>query len=505
MIEARSARDRLDRIIAILKRSFRFWATAMLVVFLGAIASLAVAFTRPRTYRSETLILYREGIRSETLGGPEVGDPARKLGLKLKEMILSRTQLQKVIEEFKLYPKIVDDRGYVDAVDEMRKHISFRVKDGDTFGLAFEGHEPKLVQAVTARLAEIVIRQNSATAAEEVVTTKEFLDAEKKRVEAELKEKETNLAKFLAKHPEFARETAAVPGGANQAGTAIRAAAAAKAGGRSSDPALQALEREAARIQERLGLPTVRRRRSEADADPRLVAEKQAAEADLQQALRDLAEKAAQFTEQHPDVRAAKTRAKAAEQRFKRASDAVQANLAGVTRKPDEEEGTIDRATLESQLRKVQAEIAAHRARKGREGGGAAQTGTFSQAIVALETEWNKLNREVQESRERYQQLQTKSFSASMAESAAASGRSAQMVIIDPAFKPTHPAKGGRTLIAGVGLALSIMLSMLIALVRALLDDRLYDRIDIERLRLAPLLGVVPRPEKRRSKRGEHV
>jgi capsular polysaccharide biosynthesis protein len=46
-----------------------------------------------------------------------------------------------------------------------------------------------------------------------------------------------------------------------------------------------------------------------------------------------------------------------------------------------------------------------------------------------------------------------------------------------------------------VGLLLSIVLGMAAALALALYDDRLYDRVDVERLQLAPLLSVLPRPQ----------
>ncbi|HUS68369.1 MAG TPA: hypothetical protein VMZ28_27735, partial [Kofleriaceae bacterium] len=385
----------------------------------------------------------------------------------------------------------------VDAVDEMRAHIAFRVKDGDTFGLSFEGEDAKRVQMVTARLAEVLMRENAKSNTEQVEVTKDFLDTEKQRVEAELKERETALAKFLAKHPEFARETAMAAGGA---GTAIRAAAAKGPAPKSADATLQALEREAGRIQERLGMPTQKRRaKGEADVDPKLIAEKAAAEADLSQAQKELADKLAQFTEQHPDVRAAKSRVKTAEARLKRAADAVSAGVAA-THKDPEDEGTIDRPTLEAELKKLNDEIAAHKAKKKRDGaaGEAAAAGTYSASIVALETDWTRLNREVAEARERNQQLQTKQFNASMAESAAASGRNAQMVIVDPAYKPTHPAKASRSVVAGIGVGVSMLLGLLLALGCALLDDRIYDRVDLERLALAPLLGAVPKAPKRK-------
>ena len=499
MSEIRTARDRLDRIVAICGRATRFWPYALAVVAFGGVVSLAVAFTRPRIYKSESLILYREGIRSSDLGGPDTGgDPARKLGLKLKEMVLSRTRLQQIIEEFGLYPKLVEDRGYVDAVDEMRNHIAFRVKDGDTFGLSFEGEDAIRVQKVTARLAEALIGENSKSRAEQAEVTKEFLDVEKQRAESELRDKETALAKFLAKHPEFAKETAQSPG--QSAGSAIRAAADRKPS-KNSDLTLLALEREAGRIQERLGVPVTHKKSPGAPVDPALVAEKQAADAELKSAQQDLQNKLLQFTDQHPDVKQAKQRVKTAETRVRHALEALTADADAAQKKEQEaeaNEGTIDRGALQVELKRVTDEIAAYKAKmkkKDGAGDGAQQQG--ASWIVALETDWTRLNREVSEARERHQQLQDKQFKASMAETAATSERNEQMVIVDPAYKPTHPAKPGRATIAGVGALVSIGLAIALALGCALLDDRVYDRVDVERMELAPLVGVVPRAPKR--------
>jgi uncharacterized protein involved in exopolysaccharide biosynthesis len=486
--EIRTARDRLDRIASMVRRAMRFWLPASILLVFGCAVALAVAVTRPRIYKSETLILYREGIRSETLGGPDTGgDPARKLGLKLKEMVLSRTQLQHIIDQFKLYPAIVEDRGYVDAVDEMRNHIAFRVKDGDTFGLSFEGEDAKRVQQVTAMLAETLLDENTRSSEEQANVTKEFLDAEKQRTEAELKQKETNLARFLAKHPEFARETAQASG-ATQVGTAIRATGGQPKKG-TSDPTLLALEREADRIRARLGVPTEKKSRKKDDVDPKLAAERTAAENDVAAAQKDLADKLSQYTEAHPDVRAAKQRLKTAQDRLRIAQDTAQAAS------PEAEpEPVVDRAAMEADLKRVSDEIADYKRKRERNAEPPSESKGASW-IVALETEWTRLNREVTEAREREQQLQDKQFKASMQESAAASGRNAQMVVVDPAYKPTHPARPSRSLIAGAGVLVAIGLAMALALGCALLDDRLYDRVDVERLGFVSLLGVVPHGE----------
>jgi uncharacterized protein involved in exopolysaccharide biosynthesis len=456
-MSTRTARDRLDRIFTIVGRAARFWPAASLVVLLGTVAAIIFTFTRPRVYKSETLMLYRETLDQSDAAGT---DMARKLALKLKEMVLSRTRLQQIIDDQKLYQDIVAERGYVDAVDEMRTHIAFRVKDGDSFGLSFEGDDPGRVQAITARLAVTLVDENSKHREKQAEAQKVLLDGERKHDEEELRDKDAALSKFLAKHPEFVREAQQTPPKPHSG----------------ADPTLMALEREAVRIQERLGMPVAKK--AAPQTDPKLQAARVAAEAELAQAQHDLADKLSQFTDQHPDVKAARAAVGGAEAKLKRLRDAA----AGEPPPPDEEEAIIDRKTLESQLGKVNAEIAAYKNKKKREDVDEKQSAT-TVSILALETEWSQLSRDVQEARTRLGQLGERQVR----------GPAALIEIVDPAYKPTHPSKPSRSLLLLLGLLLSVLLGMAAALALALLDDRLYDRVDVERLQIAPLLAVVPR------------
>ncbi len=491
-------RDQLDRAVSIAGRTWRFRWYVGIVMVIGIGASVAVAMLKQREYTSETLIVYQEGIGTRTITNSEMAvDAQQKLTLKLKEMVLSRTRLQKIIAEYHLYPEIVEKRGYVDAVDEMRKNIAFRAKDGDTFGLAFTGDDPIKVQTLTARLGQELLEEHSKSRLEQAGETREFLDGEKRRSDEDLREKESKLAGFIAKNPEFARESNGA-GAGTQAGIAVRAMNGRPVAGKLADPQLSALEREASRIQERLGLPSAHRK-ADRDIDPKLAAMRAEAESDFKQAQRDLANMA-QFTEEHPDVRAAKGRLKAAEAKLRRTNEAIAANDA--EKKPEAvDEGTIDRGALEASLKKVQDEIAAYKRRKSDAPAPPASTTGSSAAIVTLETDWTRLNREVTDARERNQQLESRQFKASILESAVTSGRNAQMIIVDPAYKPTHPNKG-RTQLVLVGTALAASLALMLALLLALLDDRIYDRADIELLRLTPLLGVVPRADGKKNNRG---
>jgi capsular polysaccharide biosynthesis protein len=69
-------------------------------------------------------------------------------------------------------------------------------------------------------------------------------------------------------------------------------------------------------------------------------------------------------------------------------------------------------------------------------------------------------------------------------------------VVLDPAFVPTRPEKPGKALIVVLAAGASMVLALIVAVLRALLDDRIYEEIDLARV--APVLAVVPRPEKRR-------
>ena len=178
MNQTRTARDRLDRVIHIAPRTRRFFWPAMVVVILGTVGSLAYAMRAPRVYKSETLILYREGIRStDIVGGDDRGDAARKLGLRLKEMVLSRTRLEQIINEFKLYPA---DRRRSRLCRRRRRDAQahrFRVQGRRHLRPRVRRRRAGAGAGGDGRLAEALIGENSRGNAEQAEVTKEFLDA----------------------------------------------------------------------------------------------------------------------------------------------------------------------------------------------------------------------------------------------------------------------------------------------------------------------------------------
>jgi polysaccharide biosynthesis transport protein len=468
--QPRTARDRIDRALAIGRRTRRFVWAALLVAVVGGLASFAYAMLRAPVYRSETAILCRGAIHpADVVGGA----------------MLTRTRLEQIIKDQSLYGTLIDERGLDDAIEELRRHITLRVQDGDTFVLGFEGSDPERVQAVTAKLADALVTDSARAGDGGTDVSREILDREKDRMDSDLKAKDRALTQFLSKHPEFAHESQPRP--------PAPAAAAAKPAPK-VDTTLAFLERETARLQERLDMPVTTRPKSEPQADPRLVAAKRDAEAELGKAQKELADKQGQFTDEHPDVRAARVRVKELQDKLKRAGDAVNASLAAQQRDnpAQEDEGYIDRGALENQLKRINDEIVELKRRKANASATAAPT-PVATSVVALEMDWVRLNREAVEARERVQSMQEEQRKAAPAQSAAATAKRMQMVVIDPAFVPTHVSPPGRTTVLAAGLSATAVLALFVMLALALLDDRIYDRHDIERLGMLPLIGVVPR------------
>jgi hypothetical protein len=99
-------------------------------------------------------------------------------------------------------------------VEELRKHVEFRAPGGDTFSIAFTGNSPTQAQDVTARLAELVIGQDSGLRKKRALVTRDFLEIEERRTESDLRDKEQALASFMGAHPRFAFDVTPLATGA---------------------------------------------------------------------------------------------------------------------------------------------------------------------------------------------------------------------------------------------------------------------------------------------------
>lgn len=483
---SKTAAETLEGGLAFVRRSLMFWKRSVLVFLLVALAAIPGVFLKARIYKSETVVLYQETIKSADLtGGEGSGENARRVGARLREMLLARASLEPIVKDLPRYAKIADRRGMQDAVDELRGHISFKAREGDTFEIGFDGLSPQEVQDVTRRLGERIVQEAAARRAEQGKATKEYLQAQSDQNKAKLREADGNLSSFLTLHPEFIPLT--LPGGGSKSVAAVVGTAAHSAPPPGTkDPVLYQLEAEARGIERQL---KAAKSRPGAPAAPVAPAESP----EVRAARADLADKRAQFTDQHPDVVAAR----------RRLASAIEADARRAPKPPPQPAaGKVSQAeldALEQRLGVLRRSIANRRAH-GTAPEPAAATGRPAasavpgSAAVASEVEFRRLQREVEYLKEAQRQLDDKLFKAGLNAGASISDRNIQVTILDAAYLPVHPISKPRSTALAMYLAAGMILAFLVALVSARLDDRIYERSDLEVLDVLPVIGVIPRP-----------
>ena len=498
-------RERIARFKTIARRALGYWKMAGLLFVLGAAISIVVAFTTQRIYRSECVVLVKPAVQTDDHESPS--ERALKLAPKLKDTLLTRTRLEPIIKEFGLYPKTVESKGMIDAVEEMRTHIGFRGRDSETFVISFEDNDQERTRAVTQRLADSTMDEFKKNNLDSSKQQADFLGAEEKHAEEQLETANRDLATFLAQHPEFAADTRMVAGfgGPTAPGGVPGAAAPASAGmmpgigTHATDPALASLYRQKQRLEQEIrarttpGAPAPVNESVATLTKARDEAAKHAA-----QAQADLADKRTRLTDQHPDVVAARAQVDSAAKALQAAEAQLDAARKGTPTEPSDQPPAELQRKLDDVNRLIgqrQADIAKGGSSSDPANAAAASTPAEpANPLVTLETEWQRLLRATSDAKAAHDDLQRRLDRASLRANAAEVTGDAQMEIIDPAYKPTRPARGGRTNVALVGFGASLFLALAYAFGRVLTDDTVIDAQDLEVLNVGvPTLGVIPR------------
>jgi hypothetical protein len=467
-----------------------------LVLLLAVATTIGVLRVVRPIYRSEVVLFYRPSPGTSFVSQTE-GDPSRQLAARLKEMLFTRERLVSLVKEFYLYPAQVKRTGLIDAAEEMRRqYLKFESSGGETFRISFEDESPVRAQAVTARAADMLLDVHRTWRRQDVVKAEQFFDAQKRAAEEVLRAREGEFSQFLGRHPEMAL---AMGTGPVTPGAPLRAANS-EAKLNSQDGLVSRLEARASRLRDQ---PS-RADRREAEAagavvDAALLAEREASQADLIAAQRDLAQKQKQFTPEYPDVRQASDAAVAARERLRKIEEAIAAAKKAAAAPPPApaqaqapapvlDSGTRQRlSALEKQIVQARAKMLERDPKR----------------LLELGTQLAELDRRVSEARDRLAVIQSKQFQASLEATLDLQDKTGELVVVDPAFLPARAERRGRLKMGAFGGGAALTLAFFLSLGLVFLDDRLRAGFDLARLRLPPLLAEVPR-ESRGERRPVH-
>lgn len=491
-------RDRLQRLVDVGRKTLRYWWLVAVFAIAGGALSLVFALVRPKHYQSYAVLFYQERIRSSLLSNREE-QVQRGIGDRYRELLLARSQLAQIIGDPVLNPFPDEDDTEL-AIDKLREKIRFEARGANAFRITYTDEDPGRAKAVTQKLTKMLQDKDEYLRRDQARVTVQFALKQKTDAAKELAQHETELAEFLAKHPEFAQEALqpAAQGSFVGEGASIRAVNNQKATTKNENARLYALERQRQRIQARLDAPP--------DAPPiRIPApqtpEKVAAEAAVSEARnrlaaanRELESALLRYTNQHPSVIHARARIADAQADLKRAQAAVPPDVETQVAPKTE----ADRNKLEQELDRLDKQIAEEQ-KRGTSSKLSSEIDATTSWVVRLETEHARLRRTVTEDRERVEALSDSVFRAELDANQKLADTGAVLSVVDPAFRPVKPSGPGKTLITLAGFALFIALGTGLAVGLAVIDDRVYRRTDLEELGIAVLAVIPPAQAKARA------
>jgi protein tyrosine kinase modulator len=152
--------------------------------------------TLPNLYRSDTLILVVPQRVPENYVKSTVTTRIEDRLQSIQQQILSRTRLERIIQDFNLYAEARRTAIMEDVVDRMRSNISVQVVKGDAFRVSFTSDEARTAMRVCERVASLFIEENLRDREVLAEGTNQFLEAQLEDARRRLIETERKVEEY---------------------------------------------------------------------------------------------------------------------------------------------------------------------------------------------------------------------------------------------------------------------------------------------------------------------
>lgn len=171
---------------------------------LALIAGMVISIVMPKVYSANTLILIQsQKVPEEFVQSLVSGEIESRINT-ISQQILSRTNLEKIIEQFKLFSEPKHSGMFMeDKIEDLRERINVEIlgdkkrpNAADAFSITFKGNDPEKVMNITNTLAESFIEENLKNREEEALGTNEFLEDQLQGMRVQLADLEKKLEAF---------------------------------------------------------------------------------------------------------------------------------------------------------------------------------------------------------------------------------------------------------------------------------------------------------------------
>ena len=423
----------------------------------------------PNVYWATTTILVDpQKIPEKYVSSTVTTDPNARMNT-LTQQVLSASRLQEIVEKNNLYPERRKTSSREEVLDFMRKKTKIELKQSpepeqglSSFSISYEDGDRFLVARITNQLASSFIAWNLRVRQQQASGTTQFLSSELQQAKASLEQQEGQLEAFKMKH------VGATPDELNgnlQALSRLQSEIQAKM------DAISRLDQERIMLAEVRPIDLQATPLTERD---HLLQEKRRLETERWTLKR-------QFTDTYPDVIAVNDALATVNARL------AETEQAGATPDLGNPGARLRLAFLDKELKRYTAQLAELQG----------QTRTYQwkvDSVPVLQTQLVELTRNYDASKENYQSLLDKTFSAGMSEELERQQQAERFTVLDPARTPERPVSPKRLPLLALALVLSILLPSGAAFAVESLDGVLKSEEEV-RLMLpstVPILGAIP-------------
>jgi polysaccharide chain length determinant protein (PEP-CTERM system associated) len=464
----------LSDYLSILKRR---WVQMLLVFVLILFAAIATAVLLPPTYQSTGTILVESQQIPPDLVKATVTSFADERIAVIKQRVMTRDNLFRIIQKYRLYPNDVDTQTTSTLIDNMRESISVELLSADVqgvkggkatiaFKVGFEYVKPEIAHKVANELVTLFLDENVKARTERATETTEFLTQELDRLKIELEGVENKVANFKQLHANSLPEHLDMHMGMLQR----------------ADSDIKELEREYKSTQEELRYLDVEL--ASAKSSAKTSASEVTAISELDKAKAELERSLVLYKETHPTIRALKRKIETLEKAPVVPAEArtnatdVATDLVIAKIQAQIEAAKVRLNSLAEQKRGMQAKVSQLQA----------QVSQSPQVERGLFT----LMRDYENAKSKYEEVKSKQVNAKIAENLESENKAERFSMLEPPIFPDKPTKPNRKKIIALGIVVGLAGAIaLVALLEAL-DKRVRGVESLTALANMRPLVVIP-------------
>jgi polysaccharide chain length determinant protein (PEP-CTERM system associated) len=457
----------------------KWWA--IIPFLLTVLAGLAYTMITPKIYEAQTLILVQAQKVPQNYVREIVSTNVEDRLRTITQQVTSRTNLEKIIQEFKLYTDPGDSNIILEEkVALFRKRIAIDIarggSGGNAFAISFSDSDPKKAMDVTNTLASNFISENLKIRESQAMGTSGFLADELESTKRRLMEKEDKLKiyreKFMGGLPEQLQTNLSIlerlQAQLDQLHSNLRDA-----------------ENRKIIVQQRI--TEAQQRRPNAHISMTAQGEETM---DFTALKNQLAALEAKYTKKHPDV----IRLKKMIEKLKAEEAKIGSKKAGPDSGTEVEKPVLTAAdqALKRQSQDIELEIQNVKAEIGKVNSQVKWYQTKVEETPKREQELLSLRRDYENLKELYNSLLNRKLEAEISVSMEKKQKGEQFRIIDPAKTPVRPAKPDIRKIILLTLVLGLALGGGIAYLKEYMDTSYKTPDEAEKELNIPILISMP-------------